>query len=173
MMPSPQEQTTQTANSAQQNAPMEVNSSQYSSCETLDSHRSSEYDDEANGSDEKGKRSRRISSENSDYIAKERVTKAAPPKPAYNPMQFIAQKPSNLFQTAQAQLKKAEEVKKTKETTVREEPEEWQNVNTPEILRIELVHLTKFPSFSTFSTELRQLEIIEKETSRAHNRSCG
>lgn len=139
MMPSPQEQTTQTANSAQQNVPMEVNS-QYSSCETLDSHRSSEYDDEANGSDEKGKHSRRISSENTDYIAKERVTRAAPPKPAYNPMQFIAQKPSNLFQTAQAQLKKAEEIKKTKETTKKEEPEEWQNVNILKILRIELVH---------------------------------
>lgn len=135
MMPSPPEQTTETANSAQQNLPMEINS-QYSSCETLDSHRSSEYDDEANGSDEKGKRNRRISSENIDYIAKERVTRFAPPKPAYNPMQFIAQKPSNLFQTAQAQLKKAEEVKKTKETTRKEEPEEWQDVNMREFLRI-------------------------------------
>lgn len=134
-MPSPPEQTTETAASAaQQNLPMEINS-QYSSCETLDSHRSSEYDDEANGSDEKGsRRNRRISSENIDYIAKERITRAAPPKPAYNPMQFIAQKPSNLFQKAQEQLKKAEEVKKTKETTRKEEPEEWQDVNIPQTI---------------------------------------
>lgn len=134
MMPSPPEQTAETANSAQQNLPREINS-QYSSCETLDSHRSSEYDDEAIGSDEKSKRTRRISTEHTDYICKERITRAAPPKPAYNPMQFIAQKPSNLVQSAQAQLKKAEEVKKTKETVRKEEPEEWQNVNMSQISR--------------------------------------
>lgn len=71
----------------------------------------------------------KISVEHTDYIQKERVTKAAPPKPAVNPMQFVAIKPSNLFQTAQEQLKKAEEVRKAKEVNRKEEPEDWQNVS--------------------------------------------
>lgn len=134
-------------------------SSQYSSCETLDSHRSSELDErsEVNGND--GQRPNRkvrkllrvsrfrlfcliapvffsssdkqISVEHSDYIQKERITRAAPPKPAYNPMQFVAIKPSNLMKTAQEQLKKAEEVRNaTKEVTRKEEPEDWQNVSS-------------------------------------------
>lgn len=44
-------------------------------------------------------------------------------------MQFVAIKPSNLFQTAQEQLKKAEEVRKAKEVNRKEEPEDWQNVS--------------------------------------------
>lgn len=44
-------------------------------------------------------------------------------------MQFVAIKPSNLFQTAQDQLKKAEEVRKVKEVNRKEEPEDWQNVS--------------------------------------------
>lgn len=123
-------------------------SSQYSSCETLDSHRSSEYDEknEVNGNDSQrqGRKVRKLSSphqsllteivvqisvEHVEYIQKERVTRAAPPKPAYNPMQFVAIKPSNLFQTAQEQLKKAEEVRKVKEVNRKEEPEDWQNVS--------------------------------------------
>jgi len=43
-------------------------------------------------------------------------------------MQFVQIKPCNLYQTAQQQLKKAEEVKKLKEVQ-KEEPEEWQNVS--------------------------------------------
>ncbi|CRK91626.1 CLUMA_CG005279, isoform B [Clunio marinus] len=103
-------------------------SSQYSSCETLDSHRSSECDEksEVNGND--GHRpSKKVSVEHTEYIQKERITRAAPPKPAYNPMQFVAIKPSNLFQTAQEQLKKAEEIRKAKEVNRKEEPEDWQN----------------------------------------------
>ena len=126
-------------------------SSQYSSCETLDSHRSSEFDEknEVNGNDghqRSGRKVRKllmkwfrinsdcqihlkISVEHTDYIVKERVTRAAPPKPAYNPLQFVAIKPSNLFQSAQEQLKKAEEVRKAKEVNKKEEPEDWQNVS--------------------------------------------
>lgn len=61
---------------------------------------------------------------------KERVTRKEPPKPAYNPMQFVAMKPSNLHCTAQEQLKKAEEIKKVQKesSTRKEEPEDWQNV---------------------------------------------
>jgi hypothetical protein len=130
-------------------------SSQYSSCETLDSHQSSEFDEknEVNGNDGKNQRSSRkvrrgfelkfpgkksdgfrcfpqVSVEHTDYIQKERVTRAAPPKPAYNPMQFVAIKPSALYQTATEQLKKAEEIRKAsaKEITRKEEPEDWQNV---------------------------------------------
>lgn len=57
------------------------------------------------------------------------MTRAAPPKPACNPLQFIQIKPCNLYQSAQEQLKRAEEVKKVKETK-KEEPEDWQSVST-------------------------------------------
>ncbi|XP_037942099.1 uncharacterized protein LOC119675009 isoform X2 [Teleopsis dalmanni] len=60
------------------------------------------------------------------YVAKARVTRPTPPPPSYNPMQFVQIKPCNLYQTAQQQLKKAEEVKKIKEIK-KEEPEDWQN----------------------------------------------
>lgn len=46
-------------------------------------------------------------------------------------MQFVAIKPSNLYHTAQEQLKKAEEIKKVKDkelTNRKEDPEDWQNV---------------------------------------------
>lgn len=47
-------------------------------------------------------------------------------------MQFVAIKPSNLYHTAQEQLKKAEEIKKVKEKEFtanhKEDPEDWQNV---------------------------------------------
>lgn len=62
------------------------------------------------------------------YVQRARVTRAAPPKPACNPLQFIQIKPCNLYQSAQEQLKKAEEVKKIKETK-KEEPEDWQSVS--------------------------------------------
>ncbi|XP_037036271.1 uncharacterized protein LOC119074318 [Bradysia coprophila] len=60
------------------------------------------------------------------YVQRARVTRAAPPKPACNPLQFIQIKPCNLYQSAQEQLKRAEEVKKVKETK-KEEPEDWQS----------------------------------------------
>lgn len=60
-----------------------------------------------------------------DYIQKVRVTRSVPPKPAYDPLQFVQLKPCNLVKSAQEQLKKAETVKKFKEEK-KEEPEEWQ-----------------------------------------------
>lgn len=63
-----------------------------------------------------------------EYVQRARVTKAAPPKPAANPLQFVQIKPCNLYQQAQEQLKRAEEVKKVKEI-VKEEPEDWQSVS--------------------------------------------
>lgn len=62
------------------------------------------------------------------YVQRARVTRAAPPKPATNPLQFIQIKPCNLYQSAQEQLKRAEEVKKVKEVK-KEEPEDWQSVS--------------------------------------------
>ena len=50
-------------------------------------------------------------------------------------MQFVQIKPCNLYQTAQEQLKKAEEVKKIKEIR-KEEPEDWQNVSTITVIII-------------------------------------
>ena len=63
-----------------------------------------------------------------EYVQKQRVTKMTPPKPAYNPLQFIQIKPCNLYQSAQDQLRKAEEVKKAK-VTKKEEAEDWQGVS--------------------------------------------
>ncbi|XP_058820932.1 uncharacterized protein LOC131683134 isoform X2 [Topomyia yanbarensis] len=60
-----------------------------------------------------------------EYIQKARVTRIAPPKPAYDPLQFVQIKPCSLTKSAQDLLKKADEVKKAKEDK-REEPEEWQ-----------------------------------------------
>ncbi|XP_022213657.2 uncharacterized protein CG43427 isoform X3 [Drosophila obscura] len=82
-----------------------------------------------NGSDTNGCGGRKSSITSPDptsYVAKARVTKPTPPPPSKNPMQFVQIKPCNLYQTAQQQLKKAEEVKKLKEVQ-KEEPEEWQN----------------------------------------------
>lgn len=62
------------------------------------------------------------------YVQRARVTRAAPPKPATNPMQFVQIKPCQLYQSAQEQLKRAEEVKKVKEVK-KEEPEDWQSVS--------------------------------------------
>lgn len=44
-------------------------------------------------------------------------------------MQFVAIKPSILSNSAKEQLKKAEEIKKTKEVARKEEPEDWQDVS--------------------------------------------
>ncbi|XP_030376449.1 uncharacterized protein CG43427 isoform X1 [Scaptodrosophila lebanonensis] len=73
-----------------------------------------------------GKKSTITSPDPTSYVTKARVTRPTPPPPSYNPMQFVQIKPCNLYQTAQQQLKKAEEVKKLKEVK-KEEPEEWQN----------------------------------------------
>ncbi|CAH0562651.1 unnamed protein product [Brassicogethes aeneus] len=54
-----------------------------------------------------------------------RVTKPPPPKPATNPMQFVKVAPCPLFQKAQEQIKKVEEIKKERKE-VREEIEDWQ-----------------------------------------------
>lgn len=73
-----------------------------------------------------GKKTSIISPDPTSYVTKARVTRPTPPPPSYNPMQFVQIKPCNLYQTAQEQLKKAEEVKKIKEIK-KEEPEDWQN----------------------------------------------
>lgn len=49
----------------------------------------------------------------SEYIQKARVTRAAPPKPAYDPLQFVQLKPCNLVKSAQEQLKKSRNGKET------------------------------------------------------------
>uniref|UniRef100_A0A8D8C721 Uncharacterized protein CG43427 n=1 Tax=Culex pipiens TaxID=7175 RepID=A0A8D8C721_CULPI len=69
--------------------------------------------------------SKSVSHDPADYIQKARVTKAVPPKPAYDPLQFVQLKPCSLVKTAQEQIKKAENVKKVQEEK-KEEPEEWQ-----------------------------------------------
>lgn len=71
---------------------------------------------------------KQMSYDPTEYVQRARVTKAAPPKPAANPLQFVQIKPCNLYQSAQEQLKRAEQVKKVKEV-VKEEPEDWQSVS--------------------------------------------
>ncbi|KAH8294821.1 hypothetical protein KR018_003375 [Drosophila ironensis] len=80
-------------------------------------------DDDINGF---GKKTTMNPLDPTSYVAKARVTRPTPPPPSKNPMQFVQIKPCNLYQTAQQQLKKAEEVKKLKEVK-KEEPEDWQN----------------------------------------------
>lgn len=62
------------------------------------------------------------------YVARARVTRAAPPKPATNPLQFIQTKPSQLYKAAKEPVKRVEEVKKVKEV-IMEEAEDWQSVS--------------------------------------------
>lgn len=80
-----------------------------------------------------------------EYVQKQRVTKTTPPKPAYNPLQFIQIKPCNLYQSAQDQLRKAEDVKKT-QITKKEEPEDWQGVSLPHSVFIVVSGNTSFES---------------------------
>lgn len=80
-----------------------------------------------------------------EYVQKQRVTKTTPPKPAYNPLQFIQIKPCNLYQSAQDQLRKAEDVKKT-QITKKEEPEDWQGVSLPHSGFIVVSRNTSFES---------------------------
>lgn len=66
---------------------------------------------------------------NTEYMpTKCRITKPAPPKPATNPLQFIKLAPCPLFQKAQEQIKKVEEIKK-EEKEIRTEVEDWQTVS--------------------------------------------
>lgn len=71
---------------------------------------------------------RQMSYDPTEYVQRARVSKAAPPKPAANPLQFVQMKPCNLYQSAQEHLKRVEEVKKVKEV-IKEEPEDWQSVS--------------------------------------------
>ena len=63
-------------------------------------------------------------------------TKGASPKVAYNPMQFVKTAPPKLVTTAQEQLKKADQIKKIRETN-KDEAEEWQAVR--------IIHLSPPP----------------------------
>lgn len=66
---------------------------------------------------------------NTEYLpTKCRVTKPPPPKPATNPLQFVKVAPCPLFQKAQEQIKKVEEIKVMRKE-VREEAEDWQQVS--------------------------------------------
>ncbi|KAF5283583.1 hypothetical protein FQA39_LY17285 [Lamprigera yunnana] len=58
-------------------------------------------------------------------LTKCRITKPPPPKPATNPLQFIKVSPCSLFQKAQKQFKKFEEIKIMRQDTS-EDAEEWQ-----------------------------------------------
>lgn len=71
-------------------------------------------------------------------MARARVTRAAPPKPATNPLQFIQTKPVHVMKAAKEPAKRVEEVKKVKEV-IKEEAEDWQSVSTPQIAQITLI----------------------------------
>nr|XP_040223144.2 uncharacterized protein LOC120949729 [Anopheles coluzzii]XP_040223145.2 uncharacterized protein LOC120949729 [Anopheles coluzzii]XP_040223146.2 uncharacterized protein LOC120949729 [Anopheles coluzzii]XP_040223147.2 uncharacterized protein LOC120949729 [Anopheles coluzzii]XP_040223149.2 uncharacterized protein LOC120949729 [Anopheles coluzzii]XP_040223150.2 uncharacterized protein LOC120949729 [Anopheles coluzzii] len=66
--------------------------------------------------------------ETDEFIKKSRVTRAAPPKPAYDPLQFVQIKPAKLYDPSKANNKpsterKQQEVKPPREV---EDAEEWQ-----------------------------------------------
>jgi hypothetical protein len=113
---------------------------------------------------------KQISVEHTDYIQKERITRAAPPKPAYNPMQFVAIKPSNLFQSAQEQLKKAEEIRKTKEVVRKEEPEDWQNVSSK--TRDARARMSTSKSFSSAARAALPIELGAEKKLELMHRLC-
>lgn len=70
-----------------------------------------------------------LQNSNTEYLpTKCRITKPPPPKPATNPLQFVKVAPCPLFQKAQEQIKKVEEIKKERKE-IREETEDWQQVN--------------------------------------------
>lgn len=75
-------------------------------------------------------------------------------------MQFVAMKPSNLFHTAQEQIKKAEEIKKVqKESTIKkEEPEDWQNVSA--LLKIRVTREMSFYSQMVSRVNVLQLNFF-------------
>ncbi|XP_055701163.1 LIM domain only protein 7 isoform X2 [Phlebotomus papatasi] len=87
--------------------------------------RKSSTDGQNNKGPSSAKRISVTSHDPTDYVQRARTTRAAPPKPACNPMQFVKIKPCNLYQSAQEQLKRAEEVKKVKEVK-KEDAEDWQ-----------------------------------------------
>lgn len=63
---------------------------------------------------------------NTEYLpTKCRITRPPPPKPATNPMKFVKVAPCPLFQKAQEQIKKVEEIKKERKE-IRDETEDWQ-----------------------------------------------
>lgn len=74
--------------------------------------------------------------DSTEYVQRTRITKPINAKPAADPMQFVKVKPCSLYQSAQEQLKKAEEVKKVKEVK-KEEPEDWQSVSSITFLYFE------------------------------------
>uniref|UniRef100_A0A182V161 LIM zinc-binding domain-containing protein n=1 Tax=Anopheles merus TaxID=30066 RepID=A0A182V161_ANOME len=65
--------------------------------------------------------------ETDEFIKKSRVTRAAPPKPAYDPLQFVQIKPAKLYDPSKANKpsteRKQQEVKPPREV---EDAEEWQ-----------------------------------------------
>ncbi|KAJ8917972.1 hypothetical protein NQ315_002668 [Exocentrus adspersus] len=63
---------------------------------------------------------------NTEYMpTKCRITRPPPPKPATNPLQFVKVAPCPLFQKAQEQIKKVEEIKRERKE-IKEEVEDWQ-----------------------------------------------
>jgi len=99
----------------------------------------------------------------SEYIPT-RSTKTAP-KVAYNPMQFVKTGPTKLAQTAQEQLKKAEEVKKIRETK-KDDQEDWQSV------RVITTHLSNYNltlDCFNFKIEFGRMEIESTEATGARD----
>lgn len=106
--------------------------SQYSSCETLSDETKSNDDKSSENGDVNGncRPSRqvtslqvykiwiqiklsfplKVSTDHTEYVQKARITKANPPKPALNPMQFVQVKPSTLSQNAQGEWQNPVEI---------------------------------------------------------------
>lgn len=59
-----------------------------------------------------------------------RVLKPTSVKPPANAFQFVKTGPCDLYRKAQEQIKKAQQIKKEKQT-MRNDTEEWQSVSSP------------------------------------------
>lgn len=95
-----------------------------------------------------------------EYVQRARTTKAAPPKPAANPLQFVQIKPCSLYKGAQEQVKRAEDVKKVKEV-VKEEPEDWQSVSLKR-------HFYFYLPFPHFFHRVNRLSGVPGKTGQKH-----
>lgn len=95
-----------------------------------------------------------------------KTTLKTPPKQATNPLQFVKVGPCSLYQTAQEQLQKVQEVKKIKQE-VRDDPEDWQSNldNWKSSRRKRQEHIIERV------VEVKKLELEEHDRQRRRNKT--
>lgn len=87
---------------------------------------SSSNNNNNNGSSNNNNNNNSITNETDEFIKKSRVTRAAPPKPAYDPLQFVQIKPAKLYDLNKAKPSTERKVVEVKTPREVEDAEEWQ-----------------------------------------------